>query len=182
MKKLIQIIGLFFFAFGTLANAQNGPAPAGDWNVSDNWLLTYKQNMGAGVSASWITAQVGDGAEMWESASTNGFVLVQEVELDDSPEAFLSEGEIAGFGTRFMQEGDVELHDGVYSVEMSGTLAGREVRLERHIVIDAESGAVWMTTAVLPSQNTNSLEVFEAGYMIAMQQSGDMDAVLAAKN
>ncbi len=179
--KLLTTISLTLLLSFTLQNlnAQAPPAtennitiPAG-WEISDNWLYDYRENLCPNASLTWINGMISDGAQMLTNSLEKGIILIEVTENEDQ----LSEKELA-------EESSLDGHDmdlvatkaakdtgfGV-SKEWFGTIGGQRVIVQKICMLSSDATEVTSILSIVPASTfgKDNFPALEAGYYLATQ-------------
>lgn len=187
MKKFQFILSIFLLSsiigFNTV-NAQTLPSnlelPAG-WEVTENWMHAFQENIGANTSKLWMAAQMDEGATLLTNANASGFIIMNTRSVEDygNTEAISEAAIIEGNGTQLMPSSVVQAIGSLrYKVELRGTISGKRVHAERICLPSADGSS----TIVILSVNAGPSNdfTFASGHTLAknieMQQTQSVTA------
>lgn len=158
-------------------------APAG-WELSENWLHDFRQNLGAYSSIGWINDAISDGAQMFTHSSEKGILLVQieENEAQLPPSELAMETSFEAADVQLFSNGSpASLNYGSVS-EWHGQIGGEEVILQKITLVPAGAfGEVISISSIVPvnSINRNLSSAFQAGQVLASQYSNENSSPIA---
>lgn len=186
MKFIFTIITAMLLTINiNLLNAQSSTTiqqyATDGWEVSENWMQAYRENVSATGSLTWINDLIADGAQMMTHKNENGIILIIEEDNEDEMSLEeLAEMEYIGMnGTRFFPIEAAEFSPNYgASAELQGQLGGEQILMQKVCIPAPGQDHVLSILSIVPANgNTKStmIQNFDSGQLIASQLFNQSD-------
>lgn len=145
-----------------------------NFELDENWMTTYRAQMGDQTSLGWIAGMMADDAQLLVDPNTSGMILVfaEGDEMEDAAELeeHMTYASIDDMGAKLHPAGEVEfLGEGTFATRYSGMLSGVPVIAQKISMHSANGSAPISILAITPDLSANGAGIFNFGMDVAAE-------------
>lgn len=178
--KTASILTSLLLSFFFSVNAQQSETRRGGaapelpqgWELSSNWLTTYRSNISPNGSASWILDKMTDESNLYSGKNFDGIVLVLEEEMEENTLAEAAEmAIIEANGTNLVPASDAYSFFEGYKADYHGKINGTPVFMEKTCLPSTKPGYMVTVLSISTRPGHGQNETFIAGNELASHLS-----------
>ena len=140
------------------------------WELSENWLHDYRNNLGPQASLTWINEALSEDSYLLTSDQQHGLILIGTEENEDelSANEFSQTAFLDHSGNHLVPVSAAEAIDLGATTEWRGQLEGQDVIVHRACFYAGDSGEFITMTLILPLHNIEGeVSPLETGISLA---------------